>query len=471
MKIHTLAISIVLSVICLAGACSKQSGGESVPAPDDQYKSLQKITFTESDENIANPERGFLTHLEFSSQKDLLPISQTTVESNYSYKRTLFFMIYYMENFMESPISEDYLNLIKANMECLRQGGAKVVLRFAYNRSFDNDAHPWDASQEIVHQHVAQLTPIFREYSDVIFCLEAGFVGTFGEWYYTDNFNYLPKTEEDYAPRKELLDALLDAMPEDRMVCVRYPGAKLAMYGLTVADSLTIKTAHDGSDISRIAAHNDCFVSSTNDVGTYAHPDERKYIYSESRYTILGGETCAVTAYCECKRTLPKVREHHLTYLNINYHPGVIAKWKEQGCFEEIEKYMGYRLVMDRAFVSPQPEIGKKFRTVLKIRNVGYAAPMNPRDAELVLVSESGEKFIIPLDDDPRFWFENGEYTIDREFDFPDGVKAGRYGLYLNLPDPYGTLRDNPRFSIRMANDGTWEEKTGYNKITDIVIR
>lgn len=468
-----IALTAFAAASVLSMSCTKPTGEKpaEVPDPDAQYSGLTKVTFVESDKNIPNPERGFLTHLEFSTKSELVPVSKSSIESNYTFKRTLFFMIFYMEQFIDSPISEEYLQFIRDNMQRLREGGAKVVLRFAYNRSFDDKAHPWDATEKVVLSHVAQLEPIFKEYSDVIFVLEAGFVGTFGEWYYTDNFNFNPKTKEEYMPRRRLMDALLKALPKDRMVCVRYPAAKMMMYDLTVADSLTVNTAHDGSDISRVAAHNDCFVSSPNDVGTYGKPEERKYIYSESRYVILGGETCAVTAYSDCSRTMPKVKDHHLTYLNINYHQGVISKWKKEGCFEDIEKYMGYRLVMDKAFVTPEPKVGEKMRVVLMLRNVGYAAPMNPRDVEFVFVSKNGDKYPVKIDADPRFWFENGEYVIDREFDLPEGIKTGDYTLYLNLPDPKTTLRDNPRFSIQTANEGTWDEKTGYNRMADIKVR
>ena len=37
--------------------------------------------------------------------------------------------------------------------------------------------------------------------------------------------------------------------------------------------------------------------------------------------------------------------------------------------------------------------------------------------------------------------------------------------IYLNLPDPMETLRDNPDYSIQLANEGVWEAETGYNSL------
>ena len=47
---------------------------------------------------------------------------------------------------------------------------------------------------------------------------------------------------------------------------------------------------------------------------------------------------------------------------------------------------------------------------------------------------------------------------------------SGECTLYLNLPDPKVTLHDNPRFSIRLANEGVWDEETGYNKIATFTL-
>lgn len=462
----------IVGVLFSLSCCNKTPGGDDTAPEEDAdaaYADLKKVKYESTDALFPNPERGFFTHLEFFSNGNMSPITQTQLESQRLLNRSLIFTIYYMPDYMDCPIAESYLTFLKQNLQTLRENGFKCVLRFAYNRSYDESAHPWDASEEIVHSHIDQLKPIFDEYSDVIFCLEAGFVGTFGEWYYTDNFNYQPKTEEDYQPRRRLMDKLLEVLPEDRQVLVRYPAAKLMMYGLTVADSLTVDTAHDGSDISRIGHHNDCFVSSTNDVGTYmVIENDRQYTYNETRYLIWGGETCAVTAYCDCSRALGRCEDHHMTYLNNDYHQGVIARWKEQGCYEEIDRRMGYRLVLDRAFYTPEPQAGEEFRVVLKIKNVGFAAPMNPRDAQLVLVSGTGDAQIFPLEDvDPRFWFENIESTVDVNIDLPDGA-SGEYKLYLCLPDPEETLKDDPRYSIRLANTDMWDETKGWNLLTTI---
>ena len=434
--------------------------------PDAEWASLRRLSFKEMPRgDIPNPERGFLSHIEIFSNGSMSPLSNSVFESSRLLGQRLIYTIYYMPDFIDSPISDSFLALVDANMKKIRENGFKCVLRFAYKRNYTEFDHPWDAAPEVVNGHIDQLAPVLRANSDVIFCLEAGFVGTFGEWYYTDNYVYQPKTAADYELRRQLLKKLLRTMPETRQVLVRYPTAKTTIYGITAADSLTVATAHDGSDISRTGHHNDCFVSSSNDVGTYMNTAERKYVYAESRYTIWGGETCALTPYCDCKLTLPKCEEHHMTYLNLNYHQSVISRWRSQGCFSEISRRMGYRLSLETAMLSKDPMPGENMKIVLKIRNGGYAAPMNPRALEIVIVDSDGTKTVHQVADaDPRFWFENTSSVVETDMRLPDSFGKGSR-LYLNLPDPEKSLHDNPAYSIRLANEDIWDEETGYNLV------
>ena len=62
------------------------------------------------------------------------------------------------------------------------------------------------------------------------------------------------------------------------------------------------------------------------------------------------------------------------------------------------------------------------------------------------------------------------EVILDRTIELPQSA-AGECTLYLNLPDPEFALRNNPLFSIRLANkDSMWEEETGYNKLIEFTL-
>lgn len=458
----------VIGLALIAFCCFSCDKGNTVTDPDADFVSLKKLEFQKDDSDFANPERGFFIHKEFKASAGKVVISDQTLETQRALGRTLFYNIYYLDSFFESPISQEYLEYIDANMDALRRNGFKCVLRFAYKRSYSEKDHPWDPTWETISGHIDQLKPLLEKNADVIFVLEAGFIGTFGEWYYTDNFNFDPKTVEDYVPRKILLEKLLSVLPERRQIAVRYPGAIINMLEITGADTLTRATAHNGSALSRLAHHNDCFVSSNNDVGTYQNPWERPFVYANSKYTIWGGETCNVAMAGHCENSLEMSKKHHMTYLNDDYHKQVLARWKEEDCYDEILHRMGYRLFIDRGFITPEPKKGEELEVALQIHNEGFAAPQNPRAVELVLTGPATKVFKIEAD--PRFWFENEESTLDIKVTLPADLASGKYTVSLNLPDPESTIHDNPRYSIRLANKGVWDETTGLNKLTEITL-
>lgn len=443
--------------------------------PEQPDETLTRITFKELDTAFPNPERGFYYPYAYHFDNGDIPAALTVgaLNVNRMVNRTLVLTEYFLRDYIDKPIADEALALIRTNMEALRAGGSKCVLRFAYCDSDAETAKPWDAEEEVVMQHIAQLKPIFQEYGDVIYVLQAGFVGVWGEWYYTDHFNYQPSTTEDFQPRRRVMDALLDAMPSNRTVAMRTPQALMMCFGLTGADSITRATAHDGSIRSRIAGHNDCFLASGNDVGTFTNKAEREMWMNDTQYIPMGGETCGVSSFCSCANSLSDMEKYHWSYLNISYHQGVIKGWRDNECFDEIEQRLGYRLVLSDGEFTKEVKSGEPFKAVVRLENKGFASPLNPRGAELVFVSDQTGTPVhtVALTDDPRFWLGGQSHTLTAEFAAP-ALQAGEsYTLCLNLPDGAETLRSNPLFSIRTANTDTWDSTLGMNRLYTFTAR
>ena len=428
----------------------------------DIYEGLSHEVYVESESVFPNPERGFYAVKTTRSASDS-PLSMNGIETQRASNKTLFYMGYYPTEYMNGDIGEEFLSLIRKNMQTLRDGGAKCILRFAYSDS--ESERPWDPKPEIVQRHIQNIKPILQEYGDVILCFQAGFVGVWGEWYYTQNFVSNPQTPEQHKLRKEVIDAMLEALPTDRQVALRTPMFKRMMYAESYADTLTLETAHNGTPKARLGSFNDCFGASSTDTGTFNGDTTRDYWRTESKYLFMGGETCGVSAYCKCENSLKDMEDYHWTYLNSQYHTGVISRWRKDGCFPEIERRLGYRLHMTDVYHDATAVAGENFRVAIKLKNSGFSAPINPRAVELIFVDGKGNKTVFEQPDlDPRYWFAGEEVTIDRVLKVPADA-TGECSVYLNLPDPKSTLHDNPRFSIRLANDDVWEEETGYNKV------
>lgn len=447
------------------------------PKPSQEPDAPGTYRYTESMEEFCNPERGFFIQHYFKSSdlgEELTKDKVLNARANQEWHFTLYLTSYYMTDYMEGDIAQAALDRLEHNMLALREGGAKCILRFAYKSSMDPSAAPWDPTPAIVSRHIQQLKPYLQKYADVILCMQAGFVGVWGEWYYTTNFPYNPVNDADFESRWAVAEQLMDALPASRQICFRYPALKrryLRMRGLDV-NPLDSASAFDGSIRSRWAAHNDAFVSTDNDMGTYIASDDRAWHSADTKYVINGGESCQMYYNGKADIAVTHLEDYHVTYLNYSYHQNVINLWKESGRMPEFRRRMGYRLVLDKAVITPEPKAGQDLTVDLSIRNVGFAAPMNPRGVELVLVSAANpsEKKVYKQAVDPRYWQGGENRNVHLSAALPAGM-SGNYELYLNLPDTCATLYNRPEFSIRLANENMWEAETGLNKLATITVK
>ena len=454
--------------LCIAFSLLSFSCSKEQPAIEEE--TYTQITYTESDEDFINPERGFYKSCSYYfNSNDEVKLTTGDVERIRNQGFSLVHTGCILREFRDKDISSAYLAKLRNNMEALRSGGVKTILRFTY--TYDTNDKPWDAPWEITQRHIEQLSPILQEYADVIYVLQAGFVGVWGEWYFTENYVFQPKSKEDYEPRRQVLQALLKALPAKRMINLRTPAFTMNLFDKSIADTLTLSTAYSGADYARVGGHNDCFLANEGDAGTFFNDDQRKFWQHNLQYTAMGGETCLPSSFTEAANTLLQLANYHWSYLNMDYHQDVIESWVTNGCIEIIKRKLGYRMSLTSGRFSELAQAGCEYSIELKIKNTGWAAPVNPRKVEIVFVNQtSGKEYRFDVDVNPQFWFANTVNDINTKIKLPQAMETGEYNIYLNLPDPESTLNKNPKFSIQLANTNTWNEDKGYNLIHTVSV-
>ena len=82
---------------------------------------------------------------------------------------------------------------------------------------------------------------------------------------------------------------------------------------------------------------------------------------------------------------------------------------------------------------------------------------------------ENGKQYFFTCKADIRYWF-SGNVNWKESIQLPASIPKGRYELLLNLPDKYSSLSQRPEYSIRLANENSWEEKTGYNRLQQVIL-
>lgn len=429
----------------------------------------QTVTYSPSSAVIANPERGFYKHYEtYPNDYDALSQSSMTnnrINSGY----TLILRLFYLDAFVSSNISSAYLTNMQSDFTKMRAAGVKCIIRFAY--SDDSDAANLDATKAQVLAHINQVKPILLANADVIACVQAGFVGAWGEWYYTDNFGF-PPNANDYNNRRDVVNALLDALPPGKMVQMRTPSLKRIVANNNSALSLT--QAFTATNIARLGHHNDCFLASEDDEGTYDNiATDYAYLEQETKYTPMGGESCAVNLpRSGCTTAVFEMNKFHWSYMNLGYHPGVLDGFEDNGCYSEIENRLGYRFEMVNGTYPAAVNIGNPMSFNLKVKNVGFAMPFSQRTPYLIFRNTAtNAEYSVALETDPRFWTSGGVVTdINENIALPPNIVPGNYKLLLHLPDADAGLANRPEYSIRMANNNTWEAAKGFNDLQHTVV-
>ncbi len=468
-----------------------------------------KRQYKETNAPIINPERGFYIPTDAKASRfEVLNVqqlkkyregSQQINRASYKVKFSLIYRGYELDIFKDKPLSDEFLDNMDKDFAAVREAGLKMIIRFAYTNSTNSGDCPdeykicppyGDAPPEVVFNHIKQLGPLLRKNADVIAVIQQGFIGIWGENYFTDYFGDASTNGEGkildsgWLLRNKLLKSLLEAMPKERMIQVRTPQIKQKyVYGPSAplsAAPLSLNEAFNGSDISRLGFHNDCFLASDDDYGTFydygssTQPRQpakdilRKYIMDDTKFTAVGGETCddAFSPQNDCAPdgyAEEEMRRMHFSYLNAAYNVDVINDWDSAGCFSRIFNHLGYRLVLEKIVVPSIVKVNKSFNIQLELKNAGYASMYNRRPVQIVLRNDSGEYFI-NLSINPQYLF-CGKHTVKESLILPAEIKRGNYDLFLFMPDANDNLVKRSEYSVQLANEDMWEQQTGYNNL------
>jgi len=359
-------------------------------------------------------------------------------------------------------LTQNDLDTLQEGFDLARTSGLKLILRFRYSENGDAD---W----ETIKTDLDLLAPLLAKNADVIAVMQAGFLGRWGEWHCWQATEVCHDGAEEKA---YVLDRLLDALDgTDVPVAVRYSPDKSRYLGDIDFDDYDAvpppppplrgfaDQLNEGErNRARIAHHNDCFLSSADDVGTYPNePPERieewrNFVYAENEYLPYGGESCAPAdaddpARSAGENALAEMERAHVDYLNADYHEEMLAGWKRDGVYDEIAARLGYRLVVESAaWTKPQADEAWKFR--LSVRNDGFARLKRKYDVVLVL-EQAGTTKEIPLGFDLR-QVAAGESAVFEADGLPP-LPTGAWRLGLAVRDP--ALPDRVEYAIRFANE------------------
>ncbi len=462
LKIYFLRIGVLLFLISLIFPYAIKAA------------STQDFLYTESTTDFPNPERGMYEDTEYWLGTTNYPSYSGMISRGHTMSHLYLRFDNYVGN---ATIPVSGLTTVFNNA---RQAHVKLMIRVTYNwGTFEPDA-----VETIVNQQIAQLKPILEANKDVIYSWQAGYLGAWGEWHSSNNYTLgSDGNGADITTTKRIYLNILNNLPVGVFAALRYPGFRIPFFGSSYMAPTTAFTDRAIHPEAWTGFHNDCLLA-----GTSSYPDEgsynvrnmtfqqvKDYYHNETKYVPLTGETCGVTARSTCAIALDEFSYTRLTSLNSEFDTSVLDILKNQGCFPDISKKLGYRFVLQKVSVPATPSINTPFTFHMDLKNMGYAPAYYDHPVFLIFENiTTGTKTPIRLSGaDARRWLPISDIpliTYDTSVDISNLI-AGNYKLNLWLPDGNPSLQNIPDYAIRFANNNTWNALTGYNYLGDVTIQ
>ena len=448
--------------------------------------------YSESSSDIKNPERGLYKMVEYKYHKREggYTSATTSLTDEYDSSNTLVLAQFYLFDYVDSEhinsAGKDYIRSVLSNV---RNSGKKAIVRISYNNEHPSSYHQ-EPTLDHIKKHIQDLATIFTEYEDIIYVVQGGFIGTYGEWYYTSYFgpssggvDYTIDNNvvSGFSNRRAVLKAMLEAVPPSRQIALRTPEYKQCYVNPNHVSSWSNLSGFGTDDVNRIAFYNDAFLYGGEDMGTFHETWQRNMWKQQGAYLINGGEApYSSTSITQMDGyTYNNVRaaifDYHFSYLHhdTGYHTNpnstspndgstLMRHWHKQGWMTDIKKWLGYRLWMENLKITGTNfSSGSTITVRLKIHNSGAAPVINERPMKLVLIHNGTPVVLKSNCGEIRSVASGTTETFTFNVTMPQSAVSGDK-LALWLPDQADGLRDRPEYSIRLANsDVTWSN--GYN--------
>ena len=188
---------------------------------------LQTATFRGSSEMLLNPERGFRLELDQGCDGKAAAAARwaatlaDVAKYNITVVQTYCYLVAENEAQVPAQLSAEVLSRVAEAFTRLRMGKAKALLRFAYDRAMPG-THKYSAST--ILGHIKQLAPLVALNDDALYVLQAGFIGSWGEWH-----SSISNIHANSTAVTEIVEAeLFTLLAPDRKLNVRVPVYKLS---------------------------------------------------------------------------------------------------------------------------------------------------------------------------------------------------------------------------------------------------
>lgn len=427
------------------------------------------VTYPASTVIIPNPERGWYYFAEeahyLANNTGFVQLTQaelTTARTTNAY--SLVFKYYVIEKYRaQDTIDQAYLDLLATDFNRIRAAGCKAIIIFSYNNN-EPTGPPYNAepAPARVFSHFDQLAPTLNAHADVIDSLQVGFIGVWGEWYYSDNFgDEGVLTTAQWNDRKTLLRKQYDQLDPRIFLQIRYTGVHHRWF-----------TEDTTRNPARAGFYNAAFGASDNDMGTWGEYTTQSLsamqAYMEST-TALGvpmalesNENNPPRSTWDGGLAADLARYHGSAWNPQGWAGNTVIADLTQAQRDEAARRLGYRLRLTTATLPATAPVNATLPITLTITNDGFARTYRQRPVQIVMVNGAAT-VTRTLAYDIRNVLPGQTVTISENITGPPST--GSWALHLVLPDPSASIAARPEYAIQLANTGVWDATTGRNSL------
>jgi hypothetical protein len=472
MKIKNIALLILCFCLILSLTACKESKVQNIEvALYTNEIAVEKESILQSDADydeqlLENPDRGFRMEVRMDAdKKSSANVAIGTLDywrRFYKSDKPCLVQTYFYLTGLPDTLPQESFDAMQKYFDACRKRGIKILLRFAYQRNMgvQSPGDLGEATMSTMLSHIGQLNPILEKNKDVIYAMQVGFIGAWGEWHaYSDRDTH----EID---ETALVKAVVDIAPKELYLQMRYaPDHDLHCFLL-------------GEDYSeRLGFHNDNLLGIKIDSESFGtmywdYKTERAHLTPQDAEMMWGSETykklsegLLPSAYAEndpktmelkWSNVVGELVEHCYTSLSIHHSyketevnngtkpPYTMAFWQDRKLspeqldelgffyspdwfknengknesrsqFEYVRDYLGYRLALNNYSAKGSLSVGSPLEVAVNLTNYGFSAAFNI-ESGFAILDENDNVVSFTKAGDPKKWYSRkngtkGEYT------------------------------------------------------------
>ena len=417
----------------------------------------QQISSEETTANIINQDRGFYSTLPVYNTGQATEYDESCAYTSYiesiKNKNAVSLVYLCIDLDAEGVITAQDIFNIEYILQIIRKNELKAIVRALYDNGNSDDKQNLEPeSVDVIYGHIRKLCEAFNKEKTAIAVVQFGLFGPWGEMHTSKFLPYDQNYVLDTSYLKLVAAEYLKNLDKDLQLSVRRPSYYRAIFNTKLP--ITADSILSGEDYSRVGMHNDGYLGTKTDYGTYEENEidfELAFQNEHNRYTIFGGEAVCSDTFRENADgdyAIDYMQLTHASYLNNEWNTALHDKWKNDDCkgntdadyanaYDYIAAHLGYRYVLKKSYLSENAVNGGDIEINLEIENTGFSNIVKNHDVEIVF-SNGSESHISDTELDPRFWNSGEKTELDFKVNVPEKCTEGEWQLYLKIPDRSG---------------------------------